>query len=70
MNVAPSAPLAEVTTIAIQVLIHEIGIVNTARFINQFTTGYGDYVQEKEQLFGAMTVDEIIKAIQEHKQAS
>lgn len=47
-----------------------MGIVNTVRFINQFTTGYGDYVQKKERLFGAKTVDELVKAIQEQKQAS
>jgi Mg/Co/Ni transporter MgtE len=70
MSLAPSTPLAEVTTIALRVLIHEMGIVNTARFINQFTTGYGDYVQEKEHLFGTMTVDELVKAIQEQKRVS
>ena len=32
-------PLAEITAVALKVLYREIGIVNTVRFINQFTTG-------------------------------
>ena len=37
-------PLAEITQTALKVLYREIGVVNTVRFINQFTTGYGDSV--------------------------
>jgi len=33
------------------------------RFINQFTTGYGDYTQDREQLFKDMTLDDIISAV-------
>jgi hypothetical protein len=40
-----------------------MGIVNTARFLNQFTTGYGNYTEERDQLFGQMTVDEIVAEI-------
>jgi hypothetical protein len=53
-------PHAELTVTAIRVLCDEIGIVNTARFLNQFTTGYGNYTEERDQLFGQMTVDEIV----------
>jgi hypothetical protein len=56
-------PLAEITTKALKVLYKEIGIVNTVRFINQFTTGYGDYTQEREQLFAGMTLDSIVSEI-------
>jgi hypothetical protein len=58
-----SMPLAEITVSAIRLLCREIGVVNTARFINQFTTGYGNYTEEREQLFGQMTVDEIVTEI-------
>ena len=60
-------PLAEVTKDAIKVLCKEIGIVNTARFINQFTVGYGDYTEEREQLFKDMTLDDIISEIKQRK---
>ncbi len=61
----PAMPLAELTVTAIRLLCQEIGIVNTARFLNQFTTGYGNYTEERDQLFGQMTVDEIVAAIKQ-----
>jgi hypothetical protein len=62
MTIAPT-PLTEITVSAMRLLCREMGVVNTARFLNQFTTGYGNYTEEREQLFGAMTVDEIATEI-------
>ena len=56
-------PLAELTRSAIHLLCQEIGIVNTARFLNQFTLGYGDYTEDREQLFGQLTVGDIATEI-------
>jgi hypothetical protein len=53
-------PLAEITQDALSVLYKEIGIVNTVRFISQFTAGYGNYTEERKQLFAGMTLDDII----------
>ena len=39
-------PLSEITRYAIDLLSKEMGIVDTVRFLNQFTTGYGDYTEE------------------------
>lgn len=47
--------LTEITEQAIALLTKEIGIVDTVRFLNQFTTGYGDYTQEREALFADLT---------------
>lgn len=33
----------------------EIGLVDTMRFVNQFTMGYGDYTAERDELFGDVT---------------
>ena len=63
-------PLAEITTVALKVLYREIGIVNTVRFINQFTTGYGDYTQERQELFAGITLDDIVSAIKRKRGAS
>ena len=57
--------LNEITLEAVEVLSREIGIVNTLRFINQFTTGYGDYTQERARIFEDMTLDEILNEIKE-----
>lgn len=59
-------PLAELTRSAIHLLCQEIGIVNTARFLNQFTLGHGNYTEERAELFGQLTVDAIVAEIK-HK---
>ena len=66
MTVA-TMPLTELTTSTIKLLCREIGLVNTARFINQFTTGYGNYTEEREQLIGHLTVDEIVTEIKQKR---
>lgn len=60
-------PLAEITQEAIKVLFHTLGVVNTVRFINQFTTGYGNYIEEREALFGELTLDEVISEIKQDR---
>ena len=60
-------PLAEITQDALRVLCKEIGIVNTVRFLNQFTVGYGNYTEEREQLFMDMTLDDIVAEIKRGK---
>ncbi len=56
-------PLTQITQEAIQVLYQEIGVVDTVRFLNQFTTGYGDYTTERDALFANMTLDDILADI-------
>ncbi len=60
-------PLAEITAEALKVLYKEIGIVNTVRFINQYTNGYSDYTREREQLFAGMTLDDIVADIEHQR---
>jgi len=68
MSLAPNAPLIAINEQAIRLLIEEMGIVNTARFIQQFTLGVGDSLAEKERLYGSKTVTDIATAIQTSKQ--
>jgi hypothetical protein len=63
-------PLAEITQTALKVLYREIGVVNTVRFINQFTIGYGDYTKEREQLFANLTLDDLVTEIKRQRPAS
>jgi hypothetical protein len=69
MSLAPTLPLAEVTAIALRLLIQEMGPINTARFLSQFATGLGDSVAEKDSIVGQLTVAEIAAAIRASKQA-
>ncbi len=61
--VVETKPLAEITQEALKVLYKEIGIVDTMRFVSQFTVGYGNYTEEREQLFADMTLDDIVSEI-------
>jgi hypothetical protein len=63
--IIPTKPLSEVTQQALAVLIKEIGVVNTVRFLNQFTTGYGDYTAERDTLVADLTLDELLAAIKQ-----
>jgi len=56
-------PLTEITQEATRVLYKEIGVVNTIRFINQFTTGYGNYTEERERLFADLSLSDIVSEI-------
>jgi len=65
--IAQAKPLNEITTEAIHLLCREIGLVNTIRFINQFTTGYGNYTEERDNLFGNMTLSDILTEVKKMK---
>ena len=65
--IVDAKPLAEITQDALQVLYKEIGIVNTVRFIGQFTVGYGNYTKERKQLFGDLRLADIIAAIKDKR---
>jgi hypothetical protein len=58
-------PLSEITQQALTVLMKEMGVVNTVRFLNQFTVGYGDYTAERDAMFADLTLDEILTAIKQ-----
>jgi hypothetical protein len=61
--IVATKPLTEVTEEAIRILCREIGLVSTVRFINQFTTGYGNYTEERAQLFADLTLEDIVAEI-------
>jgi len=57
-------PLSEVNHQAIRLLCEKLGIADTFRFVNQFTTGHGNYTEERDALFGHLTLDDIVSAIE------
>ena len=59
--------LNEITTAAIDILCKELGIANTVRFINQFSSGYGNYTEDRKQMFNDMTLNEIVSDIKKTK---
>ena len=64
MNLQPK-PLTEITQHAIDLLSKELGIVDTVRFLTQFTTGYGNYTEERDALFQDLTLDDILTTMKQ-----
>ena len=66
------ASVAQITTRALAILSKAIlskklGPVNTARFINQFSVGSGDYTQEREGIIGNPKVAEVAAEIKKQR---
>ena len=57
---APALPLAEVTDRAFRALAREIGVADTARFLQQFGAGSGNYTRDREALFGHLSLEEVV----------
>ena len=65
--VVPVRPLSEINDEAIRLLVREMGAADAARFIRQFTTGYGDYTEERKELFKDLTLEKAIEEIRREK---
>jgi hypothetical protein len=61
--ISETKPLAVITQEAIQLLYRELGVINTVRFLRQFTTGYGNYTEEREELFANLTLGDLLNDI-------
>ena len=48
-------------------LYRELGVINTVRFLRQFTIGFGNYVEEREALFANKSLDEILEEIKSQR---
>lgn len=55
-------PLAELTEEALHVLHREFGTADTIRFLRQFSTGFGNYTDERAAASDE-SLDEVIDAI-------
>ena len=66
MSVQPKS-LNQITQDAIAILMKEIGIANTLRFLNQFSTGYGNYTEDREALFQDLTLTKLLQQMREQQ---
>ena len=57
-------PIALINENATNILIKEMGVVDTIRFINQFTMGKGNYTEERRMMVDTMTLEEIVSGIE------
>jgi hypothetical protein len=65
--ITETRPLIEINQQAIHLLYKELGVIDTVRFLKQFTQGYGNYTQEREVLFGQKSLDEIVSEIEKRR---
>lgn len=68
MKTVEVKPLAEITHEALTILCQCLGVANTLRFINQYTTGYGNYTEERRDLYATMSVDDIVAEIEKSRE--
>lgn len=57
-------PLAEITHEALGLLCRHLGVADTMRFVSQFTSGYGNYTEERREMYANVSLDEIVAEIE------
>ena len=60
----PTQPLSEITREAIAVLVRELGVARTLRFLGQYRTGQGDYTAERHSFLSDPPLEELFKEAQ------
>jgi len=63
----PAKSLTDITSQALHVLAREIGAADTMRFLGQFSTGTGNYTEERAALFDHLTLDDVLAEIRENQ---
>ena len=53
-------PISEISRRATHILFKEMGVVDTIRFLNQFSIGQGAYTKEREKWLGDISMDDAI----------
>ena len=54
-------PLSEITREAVTILVRELGVARTLRFLGQFRTGHGDYTAERHEFLVDPPLHELIE---------
>ncbi len=62
-------PLAQINQRAMPLLYRELGIVDAVRFLKQFTPGFGDYTQERGELFADRTLEHMVDEIEQMRRS-
>ena len=60
-------PVSEISRRATHILFKEMGVVDTVRFLNQFSVGRGDYTKERDNWLSDISMDDAIAQIEAEK---
>jgi len=69
MNRLNTHPTAEVNKKATHILFQKMGVVDTFKFLNQFTIGSGDYTIERGEWLDNLTLEDIVSDIKKDRKA-
>ena len=61
-------PLSQLNEEALRLLTEELGVADTARFLRQFTTGTGDYTEERRERYSDTSLDEVLERIKDRRE--
>ena len=63
-------PLTQITIEALRLLYAQLGLVDTMRFLNQFTTGFGNYTEERRAMVEAQTLEEVLAEVRAYRRSN
>lgn len=58
-------PLVEISRAGHAALVRELGVVDAIRFLNQYTTGRGDYTAERSEWLDDESLEELFEQVRE-----
>ena len=58
---------AEVNTAGLAVLVRHLGVADTARFLQQYGPGLGNYTAERDALLGELSEEDVLSLVQAHE---
>jgi hypothetical protein len=58
----------QIRQLGIEALAQALGPVGMVRFLQQFETGSGDYTQDRDELLGEATLEDILVQIKDQRQ--
>jgi hypothetical protein len=65
-----TATPAELRRAGIDALVRALGPVGTARFLQQFDSGRGDYTADRDRILGNPAVDDLMDELERRRQRS
>lgn len=60
-------PLTQITVEALHLLYAQLGLTDTLRFLSQFTTGFGNYTEERRAIVEAQTIEEAFAEVRAYQ---
>lgn len=60
-------PLTQITVEALRLLYAQLGLVDTMRFLDQFTSGFGNYTEERRAMVEAQTLEEVLAEVRAYQ---